>query len=243
MIVETPLGPVRGYEHSNCLFLNVYTPAADEARRPVLFWIHGGGHIMGSGCIYDGDAFIREHDVVVVSINYRMGAMGFMHVGHLDPSLGSSVNNGILDQICALEWVRDNIAAFGGDPGNVLVFGESAGGTSTAMLLGCPRADGLFHKAVVHSPHVDLIEVGQGHIDFTSSCIRRLGGDPEKNGLETLQTAPVEALTQLALPDFSDPHGTVPFLGGGCRHEGTLFPMTLGFDEFDEAEAVALFEQ
>jgi para-nitrobenzyl esterase len=264
----------------DCLFLNVYTPAADEARRPVLFWIHGGGYIMGSGCIYDGDAFIREHDVVVVSINYRMGAMGFMHVGHLDPSLGSSVNNGILDQICALEWVRDNIAAFGGDPGNVLVFGESAGGTSTAMLLGCPRADGLFHKAVVHSPHVDLIEVGQGHIDFTSICIRRLGGDPEKNGLETLQTAPVEALTQLALPDFSDPNatvepslglrtadtvtfspaidgalipdsiaatiagcGTVPFLGGGCRHEGTLFPMTLGFDEFDEAEAVALFEQ
>ena len=72
--------------------------------------------------------------------------------GHLDPELSESVNTGILDQICALEWTRDNIGAFGGDPHNVLIFGESAGGTSTAMLLGCPSAEGLFHKAVVHSP-------------------------------------------------------------------------------------------
>ena len=264
----------------DCLFVNVYTPAADDARRPVLFWIHGGGYIVGSGRVYDGAAFVREHDLVVVTINYRMGAPGFMHVGHLDPALGTSVNNGVLDQICALEWNRDNIAAFGGDPGNVLIFGESAGGTATAMLLGCPRAEGLFHKAIVHSPHVDLIPVGQGHIDFTNQCIRRLGGDPDTNGLETLQNAPIDALAALAMPDMSDPNAfkpslglrtagnvgfspaidgdlipapvaetiaargaaNVPFLGGGCRHEGTLFPTTVGFREHDEASAAALFE-
>ena len=268
----------------DCLFLNVYTPAADSARRPVLFWIHGGGYVMGSGRAYDGTAFTQEHDVVVVSVNYRMGAFGFMHVGHLDPALASSVNNGILDQICALAWTRDNIAAFGGDPDNVTIFGESAGGTSTAMLLGCPTAEGLFHKAIVHSPNVDLITVAAGHVAFTNRCIERLGGDPATNGLQTLMAASCEQLQALALPDFERP-GTqaetglglrsaanvsfspaidgllipapvaetvrargarnVPFLGGGCRHEGTLFPMVLGFkadrSEFSETEAAAMF--
>ncbi|MEM7018761.1 MAG: carboxylesterase family protein [Pseudomonadota bacterium] len=265
----------------DCLFLNVYTPATDNARRPVLFWIHGGGYIVGSGRVYDGSVFTQEHDVVVVSVNYRMGALGFMHVGHLESELVSSVNNGILDQICALEWTRNNIAAFGGDPDNVMIFGESAGGTSTAMLLGCPQAEGLYHKAVVHSPHVDLIEVGSGHVDFTNNCIKRLGGDPDTNGMETLRNASAEQLAQLALPDFSNPNfkfepslglretdnvtfspaidgvlipqavaktisargsDNVPFMGGGCRHEGTLFPTVVGMNEFDEEGAIVLFE-
>ncbi len=265
----------------DCLFLNVYTPAADDARRPVLFWIHGGGYVMGSGRPYNGSLFLRDHDVVVVAINYRMGAFGFMHVGHLEEDLVSSVNTGILDQICALEWTRDNIRAFGGDPNNVMIFGESAGGTSTAMLLGCPTADGLYHKAAIHSPNVDLIAVGQGHIDFTNRCIRRLGGDPDTNGMATLRDAGVDALLQLQTPDRDNPtpvspaplgirrsdsvgfspaidgvlipapvadtirsRGTsnVPFLGGGCRHEGTMFPYVLGGSEFTEAEATALFE-
>jgi len=268
----------------DCLFLNIYTPAADNQRRPVLFWIHGGGYVVGSGRAYDGSVFVEDHDVVVVTINYRMGALGFMHVGHLDPRLESSVNNGILDQICALEWTRDNIAAFGGDPRNVTIFGESAGGTSTAMLLGCPRAEGLFHKAVVHSPHVDLISVGEGCVNFTNRCIRRLGGDPDVNGMQTLLEASVEALNALVMPDFNDPESfqppalsvrtqanvtfspamdgmlipapvadtirargsnNVPIMGGGCRHEGTLFPTALGFKpdgrEFTQAEARAMF--
>ena len=261
----------------DCLFLNVYTPAADGGKRPVLFWIHGGGYVGGSGRAYDGSVFTREHDVVVVTINYRMGALGFLHVGHLEEELASSVNNGILDQICALEWTRDNIAAFGGDPGNVMIFGESAGGTSTAMLLGCPAAAGLFHKAVVHSPHVDLIRVGKGHVDFANRCIERLGGDPRRNGMATLRAAAPEALLGLMMPDPQRPQppglamrrddnvsfspaidgvlvpapvaetvaargaGNVPFLGGGCRHEGTLFADMLGTDEFAEAQAAALF--
>ena len=260
----------------DCLFLNVYTPAADGARRPVLFWIHGGGYVGGSGRAYDGSVFTREHDVVVVTINYRMGALGFLHLGHLEAGLESSVNNGILDQIRALEWTRDNIAAFGGDPDNVLIFGESAGGTSTAMLLGCPRAEGLFHKAVVHSPHVDLLPVGAGHIDYANRCVERLGGDPATNGMETLRNAGTDALLGLIMPDPERPPapalglrtdanatvspaidgalipgpiaetvaargaGNVPFLGGGCRHEGTLFADMILPPELSEADAAGL---
>ena len=263
----------------DCLFLNVYAPRLDGGARPVLFWIHGGGYVTGSGRHYNGRLFARDHDVVVVTINYRMGALGFMHVGHLDSDLTESVNTGILDQICALEWTRDNIAAFGGDPNNILIFGESAGGTSTAMLLGCPRAEGLFHKAVVHSPHVDLIPIGDGHARFTNRCIERLGGDPQKNGLETLRKASVEELVALNDPDpqasgapslglrrpesvsFSPAidgnliprpiadtvrgrgRDNVPFLGGGCRHEGTLFANVVGTKDYTEKEAVDLFER
>ena len=262
----------------DCLFLNVYTPAADAQARPVMFWIHGGGYVGGSGRAYRGGLLARDHDVVVVTINYRMGALGFMHVGHLDPALAESVNNGILDQICALGWTRDNIAAFGGDPDNVMIFGESAGGTSTAMLLGCPRAEGLFHKAAIHSPHVDLIDVGDGHIAFANRCIERLGGDPERNGLETLRNASPAALVALSDPDpevapqpglalrrpetvsFSPAVDgaliprpvadtvrlrgarNVPFLGGGCRHEGTLFAAIAG-GECSHEEAVAIFDR
>jgi para-nitrobenzyl esterase len=261
----------------DCLFLNVYTPAADDRKRPVLFWIHGGGYLNGSGRVYNGRMFVQSHDVVVVTINYRMGALGFMHVGHLDAGLGESVNNGILDQICALEWTRDNIRSFGGDPDNVLVFGESAGGTATAMLLGCPRASGLFHKAVVHSPHVDLIPLGKGHETFTNHCIERLGGDPAVNGLATLNNASIEDLIALSQPsadgtgehqphlglrhpdhvsfspaidgslipaaiaDTIRDHGTVPFLAGGCRHEGTLFANIVGTRDLTEQEAIDVF--
>ena len=262
----------------DCLFLNIYTPATDNGARPVMFWIHGGGYVAGSGRAYHGGLLAREHDVVVVTINYRMGALGFMHVGHLAAELGESVNTGILDQICALEWTGHNIAAFGGDPGNVLIFGESAGGTSTAMLVGCPRARGLFHKAVIHSPHVDLIPVGDGHVAFTNRCIERLGGDPASNGLETLRRASTDDLNALNAPDpaavpqpglalrradnvsFSPAiDGTlvprpiaetvrqrgvdnVPFLGGGCRHEGTLFAAITG-GECSHDEAVAIFNR
>jgi para-nitrobenzyl esterase len=137
----------------DCLFLNVVTPAADDGRRPVMVWIHGGAFVTGSGRTpwYNGVSFARRHDVVVVTINYRLGALGFLHLGGLDDGYASSGINGILDQVAALEWVRDNVAAFGGDPGNVTIFGESAGGMSVATLLGVPAARGLFHKAIPQS--------------------------------------------------------------------------------------------
>ncbi len=148
----TDNAPVRWDE--DCLTLNVCTPALDEARRPVLVWIHGGGFRSGQGGIpwYNGTSFARRGDIVTVSINYRLGALGFAHLAELGGrDYASSGLNGLLDQIAALEWVRDNIASFGGDPGNVTIAGESAGAMSVGTLLGCPAARGLFRRAIPQS--------------------------------------------------------------------------------------------
>ena len=135
----------------DCLGLDVWTPAADRRRRPVLVWIHGGAFVMGRGSasLYSGSRLSQRGDVVVVTINYRLGALGYLDLGSIDP--GWSANNGLRDQIAALEWVRDNIEAFGGDPENVTVFGESAGAMSVGTLLGTPAAHGLFHRAIAQS--------------------------------------------------------------------------------------------
>ena len=140
----------------DCLFLNVYTPKPDGRARPVMVWIHGGAYTMGSGDMYDGSTFARRGDVVVVTLNYRLGALGWLALDHLDPSLVGSGNNGIRDQIEALRWVRDNIGSFGGDANNVTIFGESAGGGSIGALLGAPGADGLYHKAIIQSGPVAI---------------------------------------------------------------------------------------
>lgn len=148
--------PIQGFASStprdeDCLYLNVYTPAPDQAGRPVLFWIHGGGFTHGSGSelLYDGGPFAARGDVVVVTIHYRLGALGFADFeGIID---GASRNGGLLDIVRALEWTRDNIAAFGGDPSNVTVFGESAGAAAVGALLATTPARGLFAKAILQS--------------------------------------------------------------------------------------------
>ena len=148
----------------DCLTLNVWTPALDGARRPVLVWVHGGGFTSGSGAgaLYRSGLLARDADVVVVTCNYRLGALGFL----AHPALADDVadepwrggpawrgwgNWGLADQVAVLAWVRDNVVGFGGDPGNVTVFGESAGGMSVSALLAVPEARGLFHRAVVQS--------------------------------------------------------------------------------------------
>lgn len=136
------------------LTLNVFTPGTDEPRRPVLVWIHGGAFMNGSGSTpwYDGTRFAQHGDVVVVTLNYRLGPFGFLHLADLfGPEVAGSGNAGLLDQIAALEWVRECIGAFGGDPEQVMVFGESAGGGSVGTLLGTPAARGLFRRAVAQS--------------------------------------------------------------------------------------------
>ena len=158
--VEGPEGAVVGSE--DCLFLNVWAPrSAPDAvptgsgRRPVMVWIHGGGNSIGQGGFYDGGNLAATHDLVVVTVNYRLGPLGwFRHAalrGADTTAADRSGNFGTLDHIRALEWVRDNIAAFGGDPGNVTIFGESAGGTNVLTLLVAPAAQGLFHRAIVQS--------------------------------------------------------------------------------------------
>jgi len=137
----------------DCLFLNVWTPAkTPDARRPVFFWIHGGGNVEGSAAvpIYDGEALARR-GVVVVTINYRLGVFGFLAHPELTQEAGRSGNYGSLDQLAALQWVRVNIAAFGGDPGNVTIAGQSAGASGVHHLVASPLAKGLFHRAIAES--------------------------------------------------------------------------------------------
>jgi para-nitrobenzyl esterase len=139
----------------NCLFANVWRPATPGGKLPVMVWIYGGGFVNGgsSPAVYAGDAFARQ-GVVFVSFNYRVGRFGFFAhpaLSHEDADGGLLGNYGLMDQLAALKWVRANIGAFGGDAGNVTVFGESAGGFSVATLLTSPLARGLFHKAIIES--------------------------------------------------------------------------------------------
>lgn len=172
----------------DCLYLNVQTPALDGAKRPVIVWIHGGGFLGGTGSIpwYDCAKFLRHGDLVAVTINYRLGALGWMHLSDLDNSYSTSSNNGLLDQIAALEWVHDNIAAFGGDPDNVTIFGESAGGMSVATLMGTPRAKGLFRRAIPQSGAAQHA----GTVEAASQITKRM--------LDSLQVQDIDGLLSVS---------------------------------------------
>ncbi|GAA4632912.1 carboxylesterase family protein [Actinoallomurus vinaceus] len=136
--------------NEDCLYLNVYTPTKRTNRPlPVLFWIHGGGFMSGSGDLYDGSTIARTNNIVVVTINYRLGVLGFLDVPGLSERGGG--NYGLLDQEAALRWTQRNIAAFGGDPSRVTIAGESAGGHSVCALLASPPAHGLFGGAIIQS--------------------------------------------------------------------------------------------
>lgn len=141
-------------QSEDCLFLNIWTPRLDNAKRPVMVWIHGGAFMMGSGSdpMYDSDKLPKRGNIVLVSINYRLGMLGFLRLrdvtGGKIPATG---NEGLLDQVMALRWVKENIGAFGGDPKNVTVFGESAGAMSIACLMVMPGAKGSFEKSILES--------------------------------------------------------------------------------------------
>ena len=158
--LEMLIGSTLGEQAEDCLYLNVWTPACDGVKRPVMVWIHGGAFMIGAGsqAVYNGEA-LAARDVVVVTINYRLGAFGFVDLRDAtDGALPGSGAEGLADQILALHWVKKNISEFGGDPGNITLFGESAGGMSTAALLAAPAARGLFHKAIAQS--------GAAHIGY-----------------------------------------------------------------------------
>ncbi len=144
-----------GAESEDCLFLNVWSASLDEAaQRPVMVWLHGGGFAVGAGSepIYDGANLARRHGVVVVTVNHRLGALGYAHLAGIGgEEFAHSGNAGTLDQVAALRWVRDNIRAFGGDPGRVMIFGQSGGGWKVCTLLGTAPAHGLFTRAAIQS--------------------------------------------------------------------------------------------
>ena len=178
--------PERGPSGVDCLNLNVWTPDRGPAGLPVMVWIPGGMFEAGSGATYDGSRFARD-GIVCVTINYRVGAEGFLYLRDGDANLG------LLDQVAALEWVRDNIAAFGGNPGNVTVFGQSAGAMSIGTLLSMSRAEGLFRRAIAQS--------GGAHQVIAAATAQRVGQRlAEKLGVvatrEAIAAVPVDRLLE-----------------------------------------------
>lgn len=179
----------------NALLLNVFTPAVDDRARPVMVWIHGGAFTAGAGSIpwYSGANLASRGDVVLVTINYRLGTFGFLH---LDKQLGAEFNGsgnlGILDQVAAINWVRDNIAGFGGDPDNITLFGESAGGMSIATLLGVPGVAPMIRNAIPQSGAAEAVKDADTASHVTDAVLVALGlGSPSA---EALLELPIEQL-------------------------------------------------
>lgn len=188
--LEAIMGGTRTEQSEDCLSLNVWTPALTGAR-PVMVWIHGGAFVHGSGGIglYSGRNLALQGDVVVVTLNYRLGALGFLNLRDATHGrIAATGTEGLQDQIAALRWVQANIARFGGNPGNVTIFGESAGGMSVACLLAMPQAAGLFHKAIPQS--------GAAHIGRTRAETERTA----RALLDVLGLKPEEAERLYELP-------------------------------------------
>ncbi len=233
----------------DCLTLNVWTPPAGAAKgeRPVMVWIHGGAFVNGSGGIYDGRRLAKRGDIVVVTINYRLGALGFLAHPALGPA-GDVGNYGLADQQAALRWVRDNIANFGGDPAKVTVAGESAGGMSVCDHLVAPGSAGLFRAAIMQSAPCQAqvalpaaekssldyaAEVGCSEPDSAARCLRSLPADKLRKPVwyyhigEDSLTGPVtgtKALPVDPITGFADGRASrVPVMIGTTRDEFTLF--------------------
>ena len=193
-------------ESENCLVLNVHTPGLrDGAKRPVMVWYHGGGFFIGSAALRYADAtrLARRGDVVVVTVNHRLNAYGYLSLGHLLPELADSGNAGTLDTILALRWVRDNIAEFGGDPGNVTIFGQSGGGSKVATLLAAPAAQGLFHKAIVQSSQTLRAAEPPQAEEHTGRVLTALGLKPsEAAALRTMPQTQLSGALDAAGNDY-----------------------------------------
>ena len=186
------MGDFVGRQDEDCLHVTIWTPKADSVRRPVLVWLHGGAYMSGAGAIdwYSGETLAREGDIVVVGVNYRVGVLGFLY----RPGW-STGNLGLLDQQAALEWVRDNIAAFGGDPGNITLWGQSAGAQSITFLLARPQTRGLFRRAILQSPPFgSLPRSKEAAIATAEKFAHALGFDLSAATEQKLSQAPLDAL-------------------------------------------------
>ncbi|TAP41168.1 carboxylesterase family protein [Arthrobacter sp. S39] len=173
------------WDEDSCLNLNIWTPAPDGAGRPVMVWIHGGAYVTGSNSsgMHDGGPLASAADVVVVAVNYRLGAFGFLHLPELlGPEYADSSNVALLDLLEALRWVSRNIGAFGGDPGNVTVFGESAGAAAIGTLLGMPASEGLFGRAIMQSGTAERYRAAEASAAVTAEFLRLCGLDAARAG-------------------------------------------------------------
>lgn len=184
-------------QDEDCLNLNIWTPACDAQKRPVMVWLHGGGFFAGSSIeqvAYEGGNMAREGDCVVVSLNHRLNILGYLDLSDFGEEYANSGNAGGDDIILALQWVRDNIAAFGGDPGCVTVFGQSGGGAKVTTLLQTPAADGLYHRAMIMSGVLEGLlndSVGSGR-----DCVQALMQELGVQTAQQLETVPYHQLAQ-----------------------------------------------
>jgi para-nitrobenzyl esterase len=200
-------------EGENCLVLNVWTPKCDQARRPVMVWLHGGGLHAGTGssALYDGAALARRGDTVVVTLNHRLGILGYCHLGaYFGEEYQAAGMVGMLDIAAALEWVRDNAAAFGGDPANVTIFGQSGGGQKVSALLAMPSARGLFQRAVAQSGAMQKAGSRMDPVELAGFVLDRLGVPP--GDVPTLRTVPLDRIIDTAV-EVSERFGTMVFSG------------------------------
>jgi para-nitrobenzyl esterase len=279
--LKDALGPIlpapedKATESEDCLFLNVWTPTIDEKKRPVMIWLHGGGFAAGSAGwpVYDGAALARNGDVVVVSINHRLNVFGYLYLGELaGPEFLQSGNAGMLDIMLAIWWVRDNIAHFGGDAGNVTVFGESGGGLKVSTLLAMRSARGLVHKAIIQSgPGVRCLS--REAATENARAVLAEAGISLPGDLDKLRTLPAQTLADAAAavqrkaaaagrqfwlapvmdgmtmaghpfdPVATPSAAKVPLMIGHTRDEGTFFIATdPKFGSFTREDVVARAE-
>jgi para-nitrobenzyl esterase len=206
------LGAARPPYSEDSLYLNIWTPACDDAARPVMVWIHGGAFIWGAGDTpwYDGTKFATQGDVVLVTINYRLGPFGYLYLPELfGDAFAESGNLGLLDQVAALDWVRDCIGAFGGDPNQVTIFGESAGAASVSTLLGTPAARGLFTRAIAQSGAASWIATPNEATAIAAGVVKQLG--VRAGDTDALLAQSTDAVID-ALPSWREGEGSgLPF--------------------------------
>jgi para-nitrobenzyl esterase len=213
----------------DCLRLNVWTASTDsQAKRPVMVWLHGGGYTSGSGgfICYDGTQLAKKHDVVVVTVNHRLTALGYLCLEGFGPEFAHASNVGQLDIVAALEWVRDNIAAFGGDPGNVTIFGQSGGGGKVSTLMAMPSAKGLFHRAIVQSGAAIKGVSRDAARKSTEAYLAQLNLKPDQ--ASQLRTLPLDKLLAA-----TGPAAGAPGAGGAMVFAPVVDGSTLPTDPFD----------
>lgn len=207
-------------QSEDCLTVNVFTPALDNAARPVMVWMHGGGFSAGSGnyLLYDGTNLAKKEDVVVVAVNHRLNIFGFLHLADIGGDKWSqSTNVGIQDLAATLAWVRDNIENFGGDPSRVTIFGQSGGGGKTTTLMAMPSAAGLFHRSIAQSGYTFRGTTASDASEGAERLLAKLG--IRTNQLDRLQSIDYR---EIQAAYYSEPR--IPRLGSGPVIDGNILP-------------------
>jgi len=205
-----------GIQGEDCLRINLWTPGINDGKkRPVMVWLHGGGFAAGSGQelkSYDGENLARRGDVVVVSLNHRLNVLGYLNLAQFGDRYAPSANAGMSDIVAALEWVRDNIASFGGDPKSVTIFGQSGGGGKVSVLMGMPSAVGLFHRAIVESGSMLRAGTEERSRELAALVVAELGLN--QSSIQQIQTLPYDKVLQASLKVMREhnpmPPGRIP---------------------------------